>query len=172
MLDRSKNSLFFLLIILSSGCNPFAPGLEDVNPNPDELLGNRMTIDGTFEWFQNAYELRDSTLYGQLLHPRFVFTYTDFETANNVQWDRQSEMEATYNLFQQVKNSSLQWNNYVFTDTTQSDTIAEVERSFNLLIVTDDQSVFRGTGFVRLTLQRTNPAEPWQILSWTDLSDF
>ena len=68
MLVRFESVFYCGLIALSLyACNPFAPGLEEVNPNTDELLGNRRNIDGVFEWFKNSYELKDTTTRTQLV---------------------------------------------------------------------------------------------------------
>ena len=153
-------------------CNPFAPAYEQIDRSPDQVLGNRRSIDGMFEWFKNSYELKDTTLYGQILGPGFTFIYNDFATSNTVQWDRQTEMTATYNMFRQVKSTTLQWNHYLSVDTSSSDTLAVVERAFNLIIVESDQEIYRGTGSALLTLQRPSPQAPWEIKEWFDRSDF
>ena len=63
-----------LLLSLAAGCNPFAPELEEGDPFGD-LLGDPKTVDGFFTNFQNAYELRDVSLYEPLLDSAFVFIY-------------------------------------------------------------------------------------------------
>jgi hypothetical protein len=60
----------------------------------------------------------------------------------------------------------------VYADTSGSDTLASVERYFNVTIVLDDQSIFRSTGSARLGLRRKNREDYWQIFSWFDKSDF
>lgn len=179
MLDRAKATFYITLKILGMflllgavGCNPFAPRLEEITLDQDKLLGNPKTIKGFFEWFRNSYELRDTLLFGKMLAPDFRFTYVDF--TNNVEnyWDREVEMRSASAMFKKVKSTSLQWNNYVYADTSYSDTAASVERYFNLVIVQDDQTIFRGTGSARLQLIRKNKQEPWRIRNWYDKSDF
>jgi hypothetical protein len=179
MLDRVKATLLLpiatlllVLPLLLNSCNPFAPRLEEIVLDRDKVLGNPKTIKGFFEWFKNSYELRDTLLFGQMLAPDFRFTFIDFN--NNVEnyWDREVEMRSAYSMFRQVKSTSLQWNNYVYADTLISDTAASVERYFNLIIVQDDQTIFRGTGSARLHLIRKNSNESWRIRSWFDKSDF
>ncbi|MGB3619394.1 MAG: hypothetical protein WBA12_14855, partial [Catalinimonas sp.] len=170
MLDRAK-AIFYrglTAVVLAAGlgvlsCNPFAPGLDDAPIDPNELLGDRRTLDGFFEWFRNAYELRDSVLYGQLIDPAFRFSYFDFQNNVYVSWDRDTEMLSTYNLFRGVQSTSLRWNNYVFVDTTGSDTVATVERAFNLSIVQDEQNIFMGTGSAQIQLVRNAPDTPWRM---------
>ena len=164
-----KILVLFIFIQLSS-CNPFAPGLDEVAI--DNNLVDRRYIDGFFEWVKNAYELQDSTLYGQLVAPDFIFTYRDFLTATDIAWGRDDEMRYTYNMFRQVKSTSLQWNYYIIADTSISDTLASVERAFNLFIFQDDQNVFRGTGSAYLILARKSKEDFWKMASWYDKSDF
>ena len=181
MLDQVKRALhrklaLVLLVLgtagLGPGCNPFAPGLDDDPIDPSQLLGDRRTLDGFFEWFRNAYELRDSVLYGQLIDPAFRFTYFDFRNNTYVSWDRDTEMRTTHNLFRGVRATSLRWNNYVFADTTGSDTLATLERSFNLNIVQDDQNIFMGTGSAQMQLIRPHAGAPWRLRYWEDRSEF
>jgi len=162
-----KTLVLFIFIQLSS-CNPFAPGLDDIVIDQCD----RRTFDGFFECFKNAYEYRDSTLYGQLVAPDFIFTYYDFLDNIQITWDRGVEMRYTYNMFRQVKSTSLQWNYYIIADTLISDTLASVERAFNLFIFQDDQNVFRGTGSAHLILTRKSKEDFWKMASWYDKSDF
>lgn len=175
MLDGAKRTFLYTVILLLfvAGCNPFAPGLdEEVRPELAHAFGDRSNLDGFFEYFRNSYELRDSTLYGQIISSDFRFTYLDFETSNEQQWDRGTEMLSTYNMFRNVQSASLQWTNYIYIDTTSFDTLAIVERAFNLNIVQTEQNIFRGTGSAYFTLTREAPGQPWQIRSWFDKSDF
>jgi len=162
-----KTLVLFIFIQLSS-CNPFAPGLDDVVVDQCD----RRTFDGFFECFKNAYELQDSMLYGRLVASDFIFTYRDFLTATDITWGRDVEMRYTYNMFRQVRSTSLQWNYYIIADTSISDTLASVERAFNLFIFQDDQNVFRGTGSAQLTLTRKSKEDFWKMASWYDKSDF
>lgn len=161
-----------LIFILFMGCNPFAPRLEEVVVDRNNLLGNRKYISGLFDWFRASYELKDTLLYGQMIARDFQFSYLDFTNNNMVYWDRDIDMRSTYNLFRASKSNSLQWQHYVYADTLSSDTVASVERYFNVTVVLDDQSIYRSTGSARLKLVRTSPAEFWQIKNWFDKSDF
>lgn len=158
------------LLILVAGCNPFAPsydknGLANVN-----LLGDPTTLEGFFQLFKNAYELRDTTLYGRLFTGDFVFSYYDPDLGQEVQWDRATELNTSYNLFQSVLQINLDWNYYTQLDSTATE--AEVVRNFNLSIAQDEQNVFSGTGRARLRLRRANAGEAWRAYSWFDDSDF
>jgi len=162
----------FAFVFIMSACNPFAPGLDNGLIDRNKLIGDRRTIDGLFDYFKNTYEMRDSLLYGKLLAREFKFTFFDFNTNNQIFWGRDQEMLTTYNMFKQVKQVSLIWNNYTAIDTSASDTLASVERFFNLTIVQDDQRILRGTGRARLTLKRSQRGDFWFIKDWYDNSDF
>jgi hypothetical protein len=178
MLDRTPTALFRTLIIsamLVAGlvaCNPFAPRLEDIVVDRNQVLGNRNSVSGFFDWFRSSYELRDTLLYGQMLARDFQFSYLDFTNNNTVYWDRDIDMRTTYNLFKAAKSTSVQWQHYVYADTLNSDTSASVERYFNVTVVLDDQSIFRSTGSARIVLRRKSKFDFWQIVTWFDKSDF
>ena len=178
MLDRTPTALFRTLIVsamLVAGlvaCNPFAPRLEDIVVDRNQVLGNRNSVSGFFDWFRSSYELRDTLLYGQMLARDFQFSYLDFTNNNTVYWDRDIDMRTTYNLFKAAKSTSVQWQHYVYADTLNSDTSASVERYFNVTVVLDDQSIFRSTGSARIVLRRKSKFDFWQIVTWFDKSDF
>ena len=174
MSERIKAAFFCTLTawVLFTSCNPFAPALEDLTVDRNQVLGNRKHIAGLFDWFRSAYELRDTLLYGQMLARDFQFSYFDFANNNTLYWDRDIDMRTTYNLFRSAKSTSVQWQHYVYADTASSDTLASVERYFNVTIVLDDQSIFRSTGSARMGLRRRNREDFWQIVSWFDKSDF
>ncbi|MCS7027817.1 MAG: hypothetical protein NZ519_03540 [Bacteroidia bacterium] len=170
-----KIRFYWILVIVFAGLlgckkNIFKPKVIKEDSSVLSSLGNRKTVDGIFTWFKNAYEFRDSTLYGKLLHPDFRFTYYDFANNTQISWDRGEEMRIQYRLFQNVKNISLTWNNYIQMDTTA--TSAEVIRSFNLLLEIDAYTTYRGTGRVIFTLTRGHMDEDWMLLRWFDDSDF
>jgi hypothetical protein len=177
MLDRAKATFFCTLILgfLAFGfyaCNPFAPKLEDIIVDRNSVLGNRKYVSGLFDWFRSSYELKDTLLYGQMLSRDFQFSYLDFTNNNNIYYDRDIDMRTTFNLFRAAKSTSVQWQHYVYADTLSSDTLAGVERYFNITVVLDDQQIFRSTGSARMQLKRKSKDENWQILTWFDKSDF
>lgn len=160
----------FLLILGSISCNPFAPKYEADGLNDVNSLGNPTSISGFFKLFKNAYELRDTSLYGRLFAREFVFTYHDFDKGQDVSWDRSTEMNTSYKLFQGVQQINLDWNFFVEIDTT--DTVAYIVRNFNLTIVENEQTAYSGTGRARLRLKRANVSEAWKATFWFDDSDF
>ncbi|MCB2376712.1 hypothetical protein LGH70_03925 [Hymenobacter sp. BT635] len=170
---RAGAAVATLGALLLTACNPFAPGLDDAPTDPNQLLGNPVTVRGFFERFRASYQLRDSTLYGQLLDRRFTFTFRDF--ANNVDrsWNRDVEVNTTYRLFRAARTANLQWTQYLPTsDTAFSDTLAYVERAFSLTIEQRDNQTFAGAGSARIVLVRKNRNDPWRMRSWYDRSEF
>lgn len=180
MLERPEKILHFALKSLVcfglagflAACNPFAPTLDDAVTDPNKLLGDRTQVNGFFEWFRNSYQLRDSTLYGQILAPDFKFTYFDFTNNTEISWNRDVEINTTYKLFRGVRSTTLQWNQYILADTAFSDTLAITERAFNLVINQDDATIYRGVGSARIVLTRKHKTESWKMQSWYDKSDF
>jgi hypothetical protein len=166
-----KNILLALAFFVSLGaCNPFAPSLDEEGLNDADILGDRTTIDGLFQYFKNSYELRDTSLYGKLFTHDFVFTYYDFDQAANVSWDKGQEMAVSFNLFRNVQQISLDWNYYLQRE--ESDTVAYVVRSFNLTIVENENSIISGTGRAKIRMRRPSVDQPWEIYYWFDDSDF
>ena len=161
---------FISVLAWFMACNPFTPkldpeGLADVN-----LLGDPTNIDGFFQLFKNAYELRDTTLYGRLFTSDFTFAYYDPDLGQDVRWDRATELTTAFRLFQSVVNVNLDWNYYTQLDSTE--TTATVVRNFTLTIQQDENNTFSGTGRARMSLRRESPLEAWQAYYWFDDSDF
>ena len=170
--DPLKTVLLLSLTACLAACNPFAPGVDDAVTDPNKLLGDRTNVNGFFEWFRNSYQIRDSTLYGQLLAPNFRFTFFDFSNSTEISWTRDVEMNTTYKLFRGVRSTTLQWNQYIVADTAISDTLAVAERAFNLVINQDDATIYRGIGSARIVLVRKTKGDNWHMQSWYDKSDF
>ena len=161
------------LLLTVPACNPFAPALDEVPTDENALLGNPITVRGFFDRFRAAYQLRDSTLYGQLLSPKFKFTYRDFAANVDRSWTRDVDANTTYRLFRAARSTNLQWTQYQpSSDTLSSDTLANVERSFLLTIEQRDNERFSGSGTARLVLVRKNRNDPWRMRSWYDRSEF
>ena len=156
-----------VLLATMAACN-----LEEVTLDRAALLGNRRTISGFFDWFRNSYEMRDTSLYGQILNRDFVFQSRDFATGNNTQWERDTEMRVTTNMFRQVRSAKLLWTYYTAADTEGIDTLASVERYFNLSVQVDDDNTYTGTGRARLLLTRPDTLSPWRIRTWVDIRDY
>lgn len=170
MMKRVPLPVVFFSLCWLGGCNPFAPSYDPEGLSGVNLLGDPTNIDGFFQLFQNAYELRDTTLYGRLFTSDFTFAYYDPDLGQDVQWDRATELTIAYNLFQSVLSVNLDWNYYTQLDSTPVE--ATITRNFTLTIQQDESTTFSGTGRARMRLRRANPAEAWRSHYWFDDSDF
>ena len=158
------------LLILAACTNPFAP--EELEGDIlDELLGDPTTIEGFYVRFQNAYQLRDTTLYGPLIHPNFTFTYRDPEQNVDITWGRSQEMSSTSRLFQSSRDIQLQWNNIITQFNNMDKTQSQIIRRFSLVVVLDGADIFRTDGATNFVLTRADSTSTWQILSWRDESE-
>ena len=168
------NRVFIIasIILLFSSCNPFAPGLDNSLSEGSSILGDPSTIDGIFQNMKYAYTFRDTTIYGQLLNSDFSFVYTDYDRGVEVTWGRDEEMQTTRGLFMNVQRLDLVWNNIIAVSTDSMNLHASVSRNFNLTVTFNPGDVPRIDGYATLTLIRSDPQKPWQIIRWRDKSNF
>lgn len=162
---------FFMLLTLACllpGCvNPFAPGRDDT---PAQSACDPHTINGVFECFQAAYTFRDTTLYGGLFDPSFIFVYRNYDLGVDVSWGLDEEMRTTYGLFQNAQKLDLIWNTTVTT--AVDSTRVNVARGFNLTLVFNPSDIERIDGYANLTFERKRITDPWKIVRWRDESNF
>lgn len=137
--------------------------------NPSSTLSDQSTISGVFQNFQYAYAFRDTTIYGQLITPDFVFTYHDYDNGYDVSWGRDEEMKTSYGLFQNSQTLNLIWNNIDLN--SQDSSTANIIREFNLTITFSPTDVVTLSGRVNMSL-RKNAKNKWQITNWVDESNF
>jgi hypothetical protein len=167
-IQQLSRTWILVLLLGSTGCiNPFAPGRDD---SPGTSACDPHTIDGLFECFRSAYTFRDTTLYGQLLDPRFIFVYRNYDLGIDVTWGRDDEMRTTYGLFQNTQKIDLIWNTTV--SAAVESTRVTVVRGFSLTIVFTPSDIERIDGLANLTIERSNIAGPWRILRWRDESNY
>ncbi len=160
-----------LAVFAAAGCaNPFAPGLEAGDPF-DALLGDPRTVDGFYLRFQNAYQFRDTTLYGPLIDPEFMFTYRDFEQNIDISWGRPAELNGTWRLFNQSQDLQLQWNNLVSSSLNPEKTEAILLRRFNLGVVLNATENYRTDGVAGFILRREDSTMAWRLYRWRDESN-
>jgi hypothetical protein len=153
-----------------TGCNPFAPQLGEGDPC-DGVTGDPTTIDGFFQLFKSAYELRDISIYEPMIDSSFVFIYRDFESQIDRQWGFSQELETTRRMFQSANWIQLQWNQVIAQDTTDGNRRSRIIRSFNLAISIEGGDVLRGDGNVNFTLVRPDSASAWRLSRWRDESE-
>ncbi|MCC5933909.1 MAG: hypothetical protein LAT75_05465 [Candidatus Cyclonatronum sp.] len=160
-----------LMLLFAAGCwNPFAPGLGE-GDGADGLLGDPSTIEGFFTRFQNAYQLRDTTLYGPLIARDFVFTFRDYDNNVDISWGRNEEMNSTYRLFINSQDIRIRWNNILSQDINAERTRSQVIRRFDLTVALEASDLIRTDGAVNFVLERPDSTENWQLRSWRDESD-
>jgi len=163
--------LIIIVVIAVSSCiNPFAPRVDESNLF-DELLGNPKTIDGFYIRFQNAYQFRDTTLYGPLIDSDFSFIFRDYDRNLDVTWSRAEDLNSTYNLFVQSQDIQLSWNNIVLQSVNPDRTRAQIVRRFNLLVVINSNDIIRTDGSANFVLARADSTMPWKLLQWRDESE-
>ena len=170
---RFRHIIVWLLLLSGSAfscTNPFAPR-ELKGDILDDILGNPATLEGFYTRFQNAYQLRDTTLYGPLIHREFTFTYRDPEQNVDISWGRAEEMNTTTRLFQRSRDIQLQWNNIISRFENADKTQSQVIRRFNLIIMLQGSEVYRTDGATNFILTRPDSASAWQIISWRDESE-
>lgn len=150
--------------------NPFSPKFDNSDQNIAPPISDLKDISGVFQNFQYAYTFSDTTIYGELISPDFIFTYRDYDQGFDVSWGRDEEMRTTYGLFQNSQRLDLIWNNIILI--TQDSLSANVVRSFNLNITFNPTDVVRVDGRVNLSLIKDPGTEKWRITRWIDESNF
>jgi hypothetical protein len=155
------------VLCLPACMNPFAPGWDNA---PAESTCNPQTVEGMFQCFQAAYTFRDTTVYGQLLDPEFVFVYRNYDLGIDVTWGRDDELRTTFGLFQNAQKLDLIWNNIITT--TAESTSVNIVRGFNLTLVFNPSDIERIDGSANITFRRARINDPWKIVRWRDESNF
>ena len=155
------------VLCLPACMNPFAPGWDNA---PAESTCNPQTVEGMFQCFQAAYTFRDTTVYGQLLDPEFVFVYRNYDLGIDVTWGRDDELRTTFGLFQNAQKLDLIWNNIITT--TAESTSVNIVRGFNLTLVFNPSDIERIDGYANITFRRARINDPWRIVRWRDESNF
>ncbi|MBI2427938.1 MAG: hypothetical protein HYV29_03935 [Ignavibacteriales bacterium] len=155
------------------GCdNPFAPALDTSPSGSGSILGDQTQIEGVFQNFKQAYAFRDSTIYGELLAPNFIFIYRDYERGADVFWGRDDDIRTTYGLFQNVQRLDLVWNTIISSNVESDSLRATILRNFNLTVTFSASDVVRVDGYANWTLERQNIGDVWKITRWRDESNF
>ena len=156
-----------LLALGLQGCNPFAPKLDDSLAEVN--FGDPKTIEGYFQAFRYAYQFKDTTLYGSLLAPNFVFSYRNYDRGVDVEWGRDEEMRTTAALFANTQSLNLLWGNIL--DSTGSETAYDVTRTFSLDVTLNPGDVTHVDGRAVFHLERPALGTPWKAVRWRDESN-
>ncbi len=156
-----------LLLAALAACNPFAPKLSET-PSTTQF-GDPHTVDGYFQAFKYAYEFKDTTLYGTLLAPDFIYSFRDYNRGVDVQWGRDDDMRATAGLFAYAQTLSLLWGDVI--DSSGTDTALNITRVFSLDVTFNPDDIEHVDGRAIFRLERATPSDPWKAGSWQDESN-
>ncbi len=156
-----------LALAVVAGCNPFAPKLDENASNAQ--FGDPHSVDGYFQAFKYAYEFKDTTLYGTLIAPDFIFSYRNYDRGVDVQWGRDDDMRATAGLFENAQSLTLLWGDVLDSSGTQ--TTFNITRIFSLDVTLNAGDVEHVDGRAVFQLERPTPADPWKAKSWIDESN-
>lgn len=159
-------------MLLLVSCNPFAPGLDMSPDQSSSFLGDLTTVDGVFQNIKYAYTFRDTSIYGQLLNGDFTFVFRDYDRGVDVTWGRDEDVRTTQGLFQNSQRLDLVWNNIFSLSVDSANTRVSVSRNFNLTVTFNPGDINPLSGYVNLTLARTDARQAWQIIRWKDESNF
>jgi hypothetical protein len=164
--------LFFCVTIFIGCDNPFAPKLDSSGSTIQSILGDQHQIDGVFQNFKQAYAFRDSTIYGQVLAPNFIFIYRDYDKGVDVFWGRDDDIRTTYGLFQNIQRLDLVWNTIISSNMEPDSLKATIIRNFNLTVTFSTNDIVRVDGYANWTLERAQRDDVWKITRWRDESNF
>jgi hypothetical protein len=156
-----------VVIAVCPACNPFSPAIDN-NISQNQVSAD--SVNGFFEIFREAYQLQDTTMYGRLLAPNFVFSYRDYDRGLDLEWGRDEDMQTTGSLFNSSQSLDLLWGNVI--DSIGSDTEYNITRAFQLTIIFNPDNSLQADGRAIFTLTRPTKNDPWQAIRWRDESNF
>jgi hypothetical protein len=157
------------IFIFQSCINPFAPAKLD-SDDDGMLLGDQTTIDGFFQNFLYAYNMKDTVLYGNLLAENFIFSYRNYDKNIDLTWTRPEDMIATYRLFNAAQNLDFVWNEILIQEGDELK--RNISRSFTLTITFKPTDIVRIFGKVFFIIERKNSDDNWMLTYWQDDSTY
>lgn len=161
-----------VFVLVWAGCkNPFAPALDFSAGGDSFSVLNLSKPENLLKNLQYAYTVKDTIIYGKLLHPDFAFTYRDYEQGFDVTWGRLEEMRTTSALFSNSEKLDLIWNNVISENYYSDSTEYAIVRGFNLTITFNPSDVIRIDGRVNMKMRKDAETQNWQISSWLDESN-
>jgi len=161
--ELNKIIVIIISILLVSCINPFAPSLSDAETDG---LGDLKTIDGFFQTFQYAYNMKDTIIYSNLLSADFVFAYRDYEKGINLTLTREEDMITTYRLFSAAQKLDFIWNAIIINDGSEIE--RNILRSFSLTITFPNDIPIYIKGNAYFILKRGDENENWKLSYWRD----
>jgi hypothetical protein len=156
----------FIILSISVGCNPFAPG-ESEGEGGDFLLTDQTTPDKVLQNFQYAYTFKDSLVYSELLDSTFIFISENFNISppEPIVWGRDQELKTTGRMFRIINTIDLTWNNRPLQDPPQGVNITESRITFTLTL-DGGSTIPTLIGEVLFTFVKRG--ERWFISRWKD----
>lgn len=165
-----KIQIIFICTVFLSCVNPFAPRLDLNDFGSSSILSDQKTVEGLLHNFRQSYLFKDTTVYGKLFSPDFIFIFRDYEKNTDVFWSRDEEMRTTYGLFQNSQRFDLTWNQTISSH--EDSLLMQLTKSFNLTVTFNPNDVVRINGYANFTLARNSMDGEWHILRWRDESNF
>ncbi len=170
--QRVRKNMSLPIILLGAAfvlsCNPFAPAID--NTLSQKSFGDPHTDSGFFDAFRYAYLFKDTTYYGKLLAPNFVFSYRNYDRGLDLEWGRDEEMQTTGSLFASSESLNLLWGDIL--DRNGTDTVEDITRAFSLDITLNPSDILHVDGRAIFTLVRVTKNDVWQAIRWRDESNF
>jgi hypothetical protein len=158
-----------MLLATASCINPFAPAMSESDVLTSSL-GNQKTIDGFFQNFLYAYNMKDTVVYSNLLSDDFVFSYRNYEEGIDRSFSKPEDVLTTYRLFNAAQNLRFVWNEIL--SESGSDTNRTITRSFNLTITFSATDVATVYGKVFFIVKRNSVEDDWLLSFWQDESSY
>jgi len=159
----------FILCIFTSCINPFAPTAVDGDIDVP-ILGDQTTVEGFFQNFLYAYNLKDTVVYGNLLAADFIFVYMNYDKNIELSLSRPEDMLTTHRLFNAAQNLDFIWNEMI---RNEGDELKRtITRSFNMTITFSQMDIVRPNGRVHFILKRDNEDADWKLHTWRDESNY
>jgi len=162
-------TIIFILCIFTSCINPFAPTAVDGDID-GPILGDQTTVEGFFQNFLYAYNLKDTVVYGNLLAADFTFLYRNYEKNMDLSLSRPEDMLTTYRLFNAAQNLDFIWNEIIINEGNELERI--IARSFNMTITFSQMDIVRPNGRVHFILKRDREDADWKLHTWRDESNY
>ncbi|MDA0986641.1 MAG: hypothetical protein O3A55_03460 [Bacteroidetes bacterium] len=165
-----KLLLISIFLFFTSCVNPFAPKLDFENFGSSAILSDQKDIEGVLHNFKQAYLFKDTTIYGKLFTPEFIFIFRDYDKNTEVFWSRDEELRTTNGLFQNAQHFELIWNQTISSH--EDSLLMQLVKSFNLTVTFNPNDIVRVNGYANFTFSRESILEKWKISRWRDESNF
>ena len=179
MKNHNFITLFTLVLLNITGCNPFAPEIVDGEGDGDYILTDQTTRDGVFKNFSYAYNFKDSLVYSDLLDSSFLFLSKNYATTpvTDITWGRDIDIRTTVGLFRHFQTLNLIWDGTISDIPISEDsTVRELKKTFQLTFDGGNEyPTIKGEALFILKQRERSTKDTmriWLITRWEDLSSF